>query len=282
MPISTSSTHRAALMAFVLLATGALAQQAGLTPMQKEGDAAMARMRASVRQAKPPAKSAKAPVLPTPSEADQRRAFDALAKRLTSPALEARARAALQSGEAALASAREAQAKAIRVALGLEPDALKSPAPPSSKPTGWVPVLLVSSSMPLATLRTYAAQLERVHGVMAFRGMPGGLHKIGPMAKLSAEMLRLDPGCEGPNCTMRGVQLIVDPILFRQHGIDKVPTLLMIPGDPAQAYCEREADSPRSTHIVQGDSALSGLFDEYARLGGGREVRDAQALLAHR
>src|SRR3546814_13401191 len=89
---------------------------------------------------------------------------------------------------------------------------------PAVTAKGWVPVLFVSSSMPISTLRNYAVQLERVHGVMAFRGVPGGLRKMGPMAKVTAQILRLDPGCEGPNCVMRNVQLIIDPVVFRQHG----------------------------------------------------------------
>jgi hypothetical protein len=102
------------------------------------------------------------------------------------------------------------------------------------------------------------------------------------MAKLTAEILRLDPGCEGPSCAMRNVQVIIDPMVFRQHAVTRVPALAMIPGDPTQAYCEREDESPRASHVIYGDSALSGLFEEYARLGGGKEVRDAQALLGAR
>jgi len=143
-------------------------------------------------------------------------------------------------------------------------------------------VLFVSSSMPIATLRTYAVQLERTKGILAFRGMPGGLHKVGPMARLAAEILRIDPGCEGPACAMRDVQLIVDPLIFRQHGVTRVPALAMIAGDPTRAWCERDDDSPAAAHIVYGDAALSGLFDEYRRLGGGEEVRDAQARLDRR
>src|SRR3546814_1496084 len=75
---------------------------------------------------------------------------------------------------------------------------------PAVTAKGWVPVLFVSSSMPISTLRNYAVQLERVHGVMAFRGVPGGLRKMGPMAKVTAQILRLDPGCEGPNCVKIG------------------------------------------------------------------------------
>jgi hypothetical protein len=35
-------------------------------------------------------------------------------------------------------------------------------------------------------------------------------------------------------------------------------------------------------HIVFGDAALSGLLEEYARLGGKKEVRDAQTRLGAR
>jgi hypothetical protein len=166
----------------------------------------------------------------------------------------------------------------VAIAGAAAPGALKA----------WVPVLFVSSSIPISTLRTYAGQLEKAGGVMAFRGMPGGLTRVGPMAKLSAEILRFDPGCEGPACTMRNVQLIVDPLVFRQHGVNRVPALAMIPGDPAQPYCERdetsrqESQTGSAAHVIYGDAALSGLLDEYARLGGKEEVRGAQARLENR
>lgn len=225
--------------------------------------------------------------IPVPSPAMRSRAFEALRTRRHDPALEKRAEAARAAGEAQLAHDREAMGKRLRQALGLEaPDvaAIAGTVKPGH-PQAWVPVLFVSSSMPVATLRAYAGQLERARGVLAFRGMPGGLTKVGPMAKLSAEILRLDPGCEGPACAMRDVQLIVDPILFRQHGVTHVPALGLVPGDPAQPYCEREEDGPgtaRAAHLVYGDAALSGLLEAYARLGGKEEVRDAQARLERR
>lgn len=198
--------------------------------------------------------------------------------------MEARARASLEAGKDAFATQREPMARRLRAALGLEaPDvaAVVDAAAPKSA-TAWVPVLFVSSAMPIATLRTYAGQLEKTGGVMAFRGMPGGLRRVAPMARLVAEILRLDPGCEGPGCAMRNVQLIVDPLVFRQHGVNTVPALAMIPGDPTQPYCERDEDSPRGFHIVYGDAALSGMLEEYARLGGGKEVQGAQARLERR
>jgi type-F conjugative transfer system pilin assembly protein TrbC len=223
--------------------------------------------------------------LPDLPESERRRAFEGLQRRARPAQIERRAASALDQGKEALARQREAMSKRLGQALGLEPpetQALASTlAPPGA--SGWVPVLFVSSSMPVAVLRTYASQLEAVGGVLAFRGMPGGLSKVGRMARLSALILRRDPGCEGPACVMRNVQLIVDPLIFRAHAVTRVPALAMLPGDPAQPYCEREDEAaPTATHLVYGDAALSGLFEQYARLGGRKEVADAQARLGRR
>ena len=244
-------------------------------------------VKARVRQKEAPSARSPSPAVPTPSAPMRKRAFEALRSRKSSPVLDERARAAQIAGEAQLARDREAMGKRLAQALGLEAPSTQAivDAVAPSATRSWVPVLFVSSSMPITTLRTYAGQLERAHGVLAFRGMPGGLTKVGPMAKLSAQILRLDPGCEGPGCAMRNVQLIVDPILFRQHGVARVPALGLLPGDPTQPYCEREEDGPASAkaaHLVYGDAALSGLFEAYARLGGKEEVRDAQTRLERR
>jgi hypothetical protein len=98
---------------------------------------------------------------------------------------------------------------------------------------------------------------SNVPGVMAFRGMPGGMRQVAPMAKLSAAILRRDPGCEGPACAMRDVQLIVDPLVFPQHGVARVPALAMIPGDPTLPIASATR-RPRA-HIGSGDAAFPGF-----------------------
>ncbi len=278
-----------ALAALMLATLPASAQESPSSPGARDaasaqGEDAMARMRDATAARQKQADAKGPTVLPTPSEPMRRRAFEGLRGRPSDAEIEKRARAALGQGKEAMAAEREAMARRLSQALGLETPDMDAVAgvvaPPSAK--AWVPVLFVSSSMPVTTLRTYAAQLEKARGILAFRGMPGGLTKVEPMAKLSAEILRLDPGCEGPACAMRDVQLIVDPLIFRQHGVARVPALAMVPGDPALPYCEREDDSPRAAHVIYGDAALSGLLEEYARLGGKEEVRDAQARLQGR
>lgn len=284
MRISRPSALRAPTLLFALVATAALAQDTSRQAVQSQGEAAMDRLQGAMTRAKERAADGPNPnTPPPPAEETRRRAFQALRARTHPPEIEERARAVLAAGEAKMAADREAMAKRLRQSLGLdtrETDATVKAAAPS--PKAWMPVLFVSSSIPVPVLRAYAAQVERVHGVLAFRGMPGGLRKVGPMAKLTAEILRLDAGCEGPSCAMRNVQVIIDPIVFRQHNIARVPALAMVPGDPTEPYCERDDDSPRARFTVYGDSALPGLLDEYARLGGKEEVRNAQALLGTR
>nr|WP_183628146.1 type-F conjugative transfer system pilin assembly protein TrbC [Novosphingobium sediminicola] len=290
MPICRRSYPRLCLaLAPVMLSATALAQDRaapGSADEKAQGDAAMERLKTAIaaRQKHEPAGGATQPVLPAIQDNKARRAFEGLRKHAPSPAMEARAHAALDAGRAGLAASREAMAKRVAQALGLEaPDraALEGAIAPTG-PRAYVPVLFASSSMPLSQLRAYAVQLEPVGGVIAFRGMVGGMGRVGPMAKLIAQALRLDPGCEGPACAMRKVQVIVDPLIFRQHDVRQVPALTLIPGDPTRPYCEREEDSERGAHLVYGDASLSALLDEYARLGGKEGVRDVTTRLQRR
>ena len=293
MPICSRSIPSRAHLLLPLLAvvTPALAQDSpapsnARSKIQEQGQTALDRVKDAVSERKTGTDARGPATLPALPEEQRRRAFQGLRNRASSAVMEDRARAALDKGKDALAGERDAMAQRLRQALGLEQPEMEAVAGTVAPPakTGWVPVLFVSSSMPLSTLRTYAAQLERVGGVLAFRGMPGGLTKVGPMAKLTAQILRIDPGCEGPACTMRNVQVIVDPLVFRAHNVARVPALAMVPGDPTQPYCERDDDlpAPTASHIIYGDAALSGLFEEYARLGGTKEVANAQARLESR
>lgn len=259
-------------------------QGAATPPIAAQGAAVMDRLKRTNAGRKGAADAVPISALPVPSPVERERAQRALAGRIDPPGQEARARAAVDKARAGAEANRQAMLARLHQALGLEPPDSEALAAVGrgTLERRWIPVLFVSSAMPISTLRNYAGQLERAGGVMAFRGMPGGLRQVRPMAALAARILRRDPGCEGPGCAMRDVQLIVDPILFRQHGVSGVPALGLVPGDPTQPYCEREENSARAAHLVLGDAALDGMLEAYARLGGGEEVRDAQARLSAR
>ncbi|ORJ57503.1 type-F conjugative transfer system pilin assembly protein TrbC [Geothermobacter hydrogeniphilus] len=96
--------------------------------------------------------------------------------------------------------------------------------------------VFVSSSVPLQTLRNYAADMAALEGyapVMVFRGFVGGAGKIGPTANLVGEILKVDPGCDlsAGACDAWPVSVTVDPEKFRKFGIDRVPAIALDEGD---------------------------------------------------
>jgi len=257
-----------------------MAAPQGATDAGAEARAAMGKALATAQ-----APSTPVPVLPSVSTdpAKARTIANAAQHAAHSRALEARATAAVAAGKAGIVAQSAAMTERLHQALGLAApplDAMTAAVP--ARPGIYAPLLFVSSSMPIDELRTYATQIERTGGALAFRGMPGGLHRVAPMAELSARILRLDPGCSGPACRMRSVPIVVDPIAFRKAGVTAVPALAMVPGDPTTPYCERSDSETAPDILVTGDAALSGLLEEFARLGGSKEVADAQASLRAR
>ena len=128
-------------------------------------------------------------------------------------------------------------------------------------------VLFVSSSVPLPTLRAYAAQLERVNGAMVFRGMPGGMQKVQPFLGLSRRILLVDQSCEGADCATYRTPILVDPILFRHASVEMVPAAAIVPWDVFAAYCERDGEAPAIAVMTYGDAHLTGHLSELERLG---------------
>lgn len=136
--------------------------------------------------------------------------------------------------------------------------------------------LFVSSSVPLPTLRNYAMDVARLNDpriVLVMRGFVGGANRIGPTATFIAEVLKADPDCElatNKECTMREIPFIVDPTLFRDAGIEKVPAIGFIPGGTQKAS-ER--------FIVYGDTSLGYALERMARESGSRDLEQLAAKL---
>jgi len=102
---------------------------------------------------------------------------------------------------------------------------------------------------------------------MVMRGLVGGMKTIGPTGQLIANVLKVDPSCQGAQCVMRRTQVIVDPLLFRANGIERVPAFAFQPNMELETYCSRDSGEaiPTSKAIIYGDASLSGLVEEYAR-----------------
>jgi type-F conjugative transfer system pilin assembly protein TrbC len=168
-------------------------------------------------------------------------------------------------------------------ALGVEDETnieMETSSPPEGHPASAV-IVFVSSSMPLTTLRRYAADLERTGGAMILRGGVSGLKAMGPTVDLMMQILKVDPSCEGVDCDMRAVSILIDPLVFRAAGVTRVPAVAVVDRDPFQSYCERETPDARSDAWIMttGDASLEGHLEELKRRG---ERRAASVLSALR
>jgi len=89
--------------------------------------------------------------------------------------------------------------------------------------------VFISSSMPMATLKTYALEIEQIGDkniTMAMRGFVGGMAKFGPTMEFCQQVLMVDPDCNVNDCEAIRAQIEIDPNLFRKFGINQVPTIV--------------------------------------------------------
>ncbi|TGB52840.1 conjugal transfer protein TrbC [Escherichia sp. E5028] len=122
-------------------------------------------------------------------------------------------------------------------------------------------VMFVSSSMPLTTLRNYARDLSRVGGVMVMRGTVGGISKMNETISLTRNVLVANPTCEGAKCKMWGTEMLIDPMLFRLYGINKVPALIYQPDMHIQSYCDGLENVNKASAVVYGDASVHSLLE---------------------
>ena len=122
--------------------------------------------------------------------------------------------------------------------------------------------LFISSSVPEATLRTYIEQIAGLSDLnieVVMRGFIGGMKYMGPTLKFIGKLLEKDPSC-GLSCGLYGVNIEVDPLLFRRYGILQVPAVVYVPDievlGPGSEGLSRNAKVNRS-YAFYGDVALS-------------------------
>lgn len=129
--------------------------------------------------------------------------------------------------------------------LGLAPDgsplveATKKQNEAFANPVSGRVVVALSSSMPDAMLRTYIQQLAgKRESIIVLRGFVGGAHKVEPTTKFMESALRVDPLRRDKGHF--NVETVVDPLIYAQLGIDKVPAVAYLPGVQELAHCDDE------------------------------------------
>lgn len=134
-------------------------------------------------------------------------------------------------------------------------------------------VMFVSSSMPIETLRNYARDLSKVGGVMVMRGTVGGISKMVDTITLTRSVLNANPTCEGANCKMWGTEMLIDPMLFRIYGIEKVPALIYQPDMNIQSYCDGLENVNKASIVVYGDASVRTLLERMNRISPDEKVK---------
>lgn len=125
--------------------------------------------------------------------------------------------------------------------------------------------VFVSSSMPAATLRAYAQDIDRIGDpniTMVMRGFVGGISKGMPTMKFISRFLLKDPGCaDVVGCVSFNAAVQIDPNLYRRFRPERVPAIVYAkgvrPGDPdmSEGIVENVPQSD-AWFMVYGDASL--------------------------
>jgi len=139
--------------------------------------------------------------------------------------------------------------------------------------------LFISSSVPLTTLRNYAAMIDRARTgqvIMVLRGFVGGMKKIRPTMEFIAEILKKDSTCDftKEKCDSYQVNIQIDPQLFQRFGIEEVPALAYLP------VSEDEAEGKQvEPTVINGDAGLDYLLERINREAKNAELNTLIAAL---
>ena len=130
--------------------------------------------------------------------------------------------------------------------------------------------IFVSSSMPVAILRAYAQDIDRIGDpniTMVMRGFVGGISKAMPTMKFLSGFLLKDPGCANDGgCISYNAMVQIDPNLYRRFLPERVPAIVYVkgvrPGTPDMSEGIDENVPPSGAwFMVYGDASLGYVLE---------------------
>ena len=125
--------------------------------------------------------------------------------------------------------------------------------------------IFISSSIPISTLRNYAADLDKLSDpniIMVMCGFVHGMHLIKPTIKFISNILVKDSNCNvfTTRCDVYHLNIEIDPLLFARYRIEAVPAILYATGvnsiDPDQSEGIKDNTSVADAYLVSGDVSL--------------------------
>lgn len=129
--------------------------------------------------------------------------------------------------------------------------------------------LLISSSVELSTLRSYAAMIDRARDpnvVMVLRGFVGGMKQIKPTMEFIGNVLKKDPACHEAveKCDAYKVAIQIDPLLFERCRVEQVPVVVYA-RDLSFNGETSEDQTPHRDFTIAGDAGLDWLLEKINR-----------------
>lgn len=146
--------------------------------------------------------------------------------------------------------------------------------------------IFVSSSMPMQTVRNYAASVARLGEpriVMVLRGFVDGMNRIQPTIRFVADALKRDPFCSPAEkeCEMLPANLVVDPLLYRRFDIQRVPAVVFARGVKAENPGLSEGDTKNAdvtdSYTVYGDASFEYILEMIGRESGASSLRSLRS-----
>lgn len=142
--------------------------------------------------------------------------------------------------------------------------------------------LFISSSIPIATLRNYAADMDRLRDpnvTMVMRGFIGGMRYIKPTIRFISKILLKDSSCDpfSTRCELYHVNVEIDPMLFSRYRVEEVPAIVYARGidsvDPEQSEGLEENTSVADAYVVYGDVSLEYALERIRKKSGSSQLQ---------
>ena len=131
-------------------------------------------------------------------------------------------------------------------------------------------LLFISSSMPEHVVNRYAGDLAALNGVMVMRGGIDGIRKMKPTLEFIHRVLRKDRQCQGADCDVYPVDILIHPELFVTNTITRVPALMISTGDTLDVPCgsDHSGHTSKEADIIYGDATLAGMIEALYKMTG--------------
>ena len=135
--------------------------------------------------------------------------------------------------------------------------------------------VLISSSVPLSTLRTYAAALDKLKDSnvsMVMRGFVGGMKFFRPTLEFVQSVVVRNQSCDlsTERCDVYHAAISIDPLVFRKYGVRRVPAIAYVRGVGLENVSMREGDAEnlagsQDAYIVYGDVSVDRALETIAK-----------------